>query len=96
MVGLRVDELAHHPDFRIGFGAVGMIIAYVFPVPSAVTVEVNLCAIVNIQLLAGDARCMYELDLLGLAIAQCCGSLQAVEMIFIESLFRDRRNRRSR
>src|SRR5438477_7339192 len=89
MIRLRVDELAHHPDFGIGLRAVGMIVTDVLPVPSAVSVGIDLRPFINIKLLRRDARCMDELHLLSLTITQRRTVLEGVEMVFIESLFGD-------
>ena len=46
----------------------------------------HLRAIININSLRADAGRTHELDLLGLLIAQRCGTLQGVEMEFVERL----------
>src|SRR5215831_4436378 len=67
-----------------------MIVADVFPVPSAVAVRIDFCAFVNIDLLRGYTGGMNELHLLGFPVAQSGGALESVQMIFIKRLFGNR------
>ena len=86
MIGLRVNELAHHPDFRIRFGAVVVIVADVVPAPAVVAVEVDLGAVVNVKLFGGHSGSVDELHLFCLAVAQCSGAFERVEVVFVKRL----------
>ena len=70
MVRIRIAELAHHPNLRIRFRAVGVIVANVVPVPAVVAVAVDLHAVINVDLLGDHPRRCNEFHLLGFAVAQ--------------------------
>ena len=75
MIRLRVNELAHHPDLGIGFGAVRVVVADIIPIPAVVAVGVDLDAVVNIDLFRANPWRANEFHLLGFAVAQSSGAL---------------------
>ena len=91
MVRIRIAELAHHPNLRIGFRAVGVIVANVVPVPAVVAVAINLHAVINVDLLGDYARRCNEFHLLGFAVAQRSSAFERVEVVLIEGFFGDGR-----
>src|ERR1039458_4269250 len=90
MIGLRVDELPHHPNLGIGFGAVGVVVADILPVPAVVAIGIDLGAVVDVDLLCGYAGGMDELHLLGFAITQSGAAFERVEVVFIKGLLGNR------
>jgi hypothetical protein len=68
MVGLRVLELLHHKNFRIGLRAIGRILADLVGI--VVPVLGKLRAIVDVEALRTDPVCAYEFYLLGFLIVQ--------------------------
>src|SRR6202011_3849313 len=83
------NELAHHPNLGIGFGAIRFVVANVIPAPAVVAVDVDLDAVVNIDLFRAHSRRANELYLLGFAVAQSSGAFESIEVVLVECLLGD-------
>ena len=80
---LRVLELQHHPYLGVRQGPVFGLVADVIVVPAAIS-RVHFESVVDVNALGRNVRSTQELHLLDFPVQHARGSLERVEMVFLE------------